>query len=148
MNIHPGRIVSRITSDTQDFGQLVTIVTDVASQVIEAVVLGVILWRIDWKLTLIILAFLPLLFIFGILFRKIARQGDPAGNARHGQRQRHHQGDRQRHRGGQEFPPGAEHLRDLQRRQPDLLPGELEARVHPQLGVPGAQRGWPGWPPR
>ena len=69
-----GRIVSRITSDTQDFGQLVTIVTDVASQVIEAVVLGVILWRIDWKLTLIILAFLPLLFIFGILFRKIARR--------------------------------------------------------------------------
>jgi ATP-binding cassette subfamily B protein len=69
-----GRIVSRITSDTQDFGQLVTIITDVASQVIEAGVLGGILWRIDWKLTLIILAFLPLLFIFGILFRKIARR--------------------------------------------------------------------------
>ncbi len=69
-----GRIVSRITSDTQDFGQLVTIVTDVASQVIEAVVLGVILWRIDWKLTLIILAFLPVVFIFGILFRKLARR--------------------------------------------------------------------------
>ena len=69
-----GRIVSRITSDTQDFGQLVTIVTDVTSQVIEAVVLGVVLWRIDWKLTLIILAFLPLIFLFGILFRKLARR--------------------------------------------------------------------------
>jgi ATP-binding cassette, subfamily B, bacterial len=69
-----GRIVSRITSDTQDFGQLVTIVTDVASQIIEALVLGVILWRIDWKLTLIILAFIPIVFIFGILFRKLARR--------------------------------------------------------------------------
>lgn len=69
-----GRIVSRITSDTLDLGQLVTIVTDVAAQVIEAVVLGVVLWRIDWKLTLIILAFLPVVFIFGILFRKLARR--------------------------------------------------------------------------
>ena len=69
-----GRIVSRITTDTQDFGQLVTIVTDVTSQVIEAVVLGVVLWRIDWRLTLIILAFLPLIFFFGILFRKLARR--------------------------------------------------------------------------
>jgi ATP-binding cassette subfamily B protein len=69
-----GRIVSRITSDTQDFGQLVTIITDVAAQVIEAVILGVVLWRIDWKLTLIILAFLPVVFTFGILFRKLARK--------------------------------------------------------------------------
>jgi len=69
-----GRIVSRITSDTQDFGQLVTIITDVAAQVIEAVILGIVLWRIDWKLTLIILAFLPMVFTFGILFRKLARK--------------------------------------------------------------------------
>lgn len=69
-----GRIVSRITSDTQDFGQLVTIVTDVASQIMEALVLGIVLWQIDWKLTLIILAFVPLLFVFGLLFRKIARK--------------------------------------------------------------------------
>jgi ATP-binding cassette subfamily B protein len=69
-----GRIVSRITSDTQDFGQLVTIITDVAAQVIEAVILGIVLWRIDWKLTLIILAFLPVVFTFGILFRKLARK--------------------------------------------------------------------------
>jgi ATP-binding cassette subfamily B protein len=69
-----GRIVSRITSDTQDFGQLVTIITDVAAQVIEAVILGVVLWRIDKKLTLIILAFLPVVFTFGILFRSLARK--------------------------------------------------------------------------
>lgn len=35
-----GKIVSRITSDSMDFGQLVTIVTDVLSQVIEVIILG------------------------------------------------------------------------------------------------------------
>ena len=69
-----GRIVSRITTDTQDFGQLVTIVTDVLSQVLEALVLGVVLLTIDWKLTLIIFAIIPVVFVLGILFRSIARK--------------------------------------------------------------------------
>ncbi len=69
-----GRIVSRITSDSQDFGQLVTIITDVASQILEAGVLGVVLIRTDWKLALIIFATIPFVFIFGILFRRLARK--------------------------------------------------------------------------
>lgn len=69
-----GRIVSRITSDSQDFGQLVTIITDVASQVIEVLFLAVVLLTIDWKLALIIFAVIPLVFVFGILFRKAARR--------------------------------------------------------------------------
>jgi ATP-binding cassette, subfamily B, bacterial len=69
-----GRIVSRITTDTQDFGQLVTIVTDVLSQVLEALVLGVVLLTIDWKLTLIIFAIMPVIFGLGLLFRSIARR--------------------------------------------------------------------------
>ena len=44
-----GRIVSRITSDTNDFGQLIIIVTDVASQVVQAIFLGVVLFRTDVK---------------------------------------------------------------------------------------------------
>jgi ATP-binding cassette subfamily B protein len=40
-----GRIVSRITSDTNDFGQLIVIITDIAAQIFQAVLLGVILWR-------------------------------------------------------------------------------------------------------
>ena len=69
-----GRIVSRITSDSQDFGQLVTIITDVASQVLEAGVLAVVLLNTDWKLALIIFATIPFVFIFGILFRRLARK--------------------------------------------------------------------------
>ena len=45
-----GRIVSRITSDTNDFGQLVVIVTDVGSQIVQAIILGVVLFRTDLKL--------------------------------------------------------------------------------------------------
>ncbi len=69
-----GRIVSRITSDTNDFGQLVVIITDVASQIVQAVILGVVLFRTEWRLSLLLMAFLP--FIFGVasLFRVLARR--------------------------------------------------------------------------
>ena len=69
-----GRIVSRITSDTNDFGQLVVIVTDVGAQILQAMVLGVVLFRAEWHLALTVLAFTP--FIFGVAagFRAMARR--------------------------------------------------------------------------
>jgi len=68
-----GRIVSRITSDTNDFGQLVVIITDVVSQMIQALILGVVLFRTEWRLALLLMAFMP--FIFGVAagFRALAR---------------------------------------------------------------------------
>ncbi len=68
-----GRIVSRITSDTNDFGQLVVIITDVVSQMMQALILGVVLFRTEWRLSLLLLAFMP--FIFGVAagFRTLAR---------------------------------------------------------------------------
>jgi ATP-binding cassette, subfamily B, bacterial len=69
-----GRIVSRITSDTNDFGQLVIIVTDVGSQIVQAVILGVVLFRTDLKLSLMLLAFLPVIFGIASLFRVLARR--------------------------------------------------------------------------
>lgn len=69
-----GRIVSRITSDTNDFGQLVVIVTDVASQFIQAIILGVVLFRTDLKLSLMLMAFLPVIFAVAALFRNLARR--------------------------------------------------------------------------
>lgn len=74
-----GRIVSRITTDTQDFGQLVTIVTDVVSQFIEALVLAIILVTIEWKLSLILFAMIPFVFIFAILYRNLARRVTQTG---------------------------------------------------------------------
>lgn len=68
-----GRIVSRITSDTNDFGQLVVIVTDVASQIVQSVILGVVLARTEWRLFLIMMSFMPVVFAIAMGFRTLAR---------------------------------------------------------------------------
>ncbi len=69
-----GRIQSRITTDTRDFGDLVTLVTDVTTQVIEAVILGVVLVRIDWRLSLYVFALIPIVFFLGLAYRRLARK--------------------------------------------------------------------------
>jgi ATP-binding cassette subfamily B protein len=69
-----GRIVSRITSDTNDFGQLVVIVTDVGSQIVQAIILGVVLFRTDLKLSLMLVVFLPIIFAVAAGFRVMARR--------------------------------------------------------------------------
>ncbi len=69
-----GRIVSRITSDTRDFGQLVILATDLISQMVQAIILAVVLVAIEWRLSLIVFGFLPLLYFVASGFRKIARQ--------------------------------------------------------------------------
>lgn len=74
-----GKIVSRITSDSMDFGQLVTIVTDVLSQIIEVVILGIALITIEPRLTSIVLVILPVVFGFSIGYRQIARRATQKG---------------------------------------------------------------------
>jgi ATP-binding cassette subfamily B protein len=68
-----GRIVSRITSDTNEFGQLVVIVTDVGSQIVQTIFLGVVLARTEWRLFLVMLAFMPVVFGIAMGFRRLAR---------------------------------------------------------------------------
>jgi len=68
-----GRIVSRITSDTNEFGQLVSIVTDVGSQITRAVLLGFVLVRTETSLSLILFSFMPFLFLLAFGYRRIAR---------------------------------------------------------------------------
>jgi ATP-binding cassette subfamily B protein len=74
-----GRIVSRITSDTNDFGQLIIIVTDVGAQFVQAFILGVVLFRTDLKLSLLLVVFLPIIFAiasgFRIMARRVTRRG-------------------------------------------------------------------------
>jgi ATP-binding cassette subfamily B protein len=68
-----GRIVSRITSDTRDFGNLVTFVTDLISQFVQAIILGIALVSIDWHLSLWVFGFMPILFLAAMSFRRLAR---------------------------------------------------------------------------
>lgn len=69
-----GRIVSRITSDTNDFGQLVVIITDVTAQVIQAVIIAIVLFKTEWRLALLMLGFLPFIFAIAAGFREMARR--------------------------------------------------------------------------
>ncbi|MBI5824049.1 MAG: ABC transporter ATP-binding protein [Chloroflexi bacterium] len=69
-----GRIVSRITSDTNDFGQLVVIITDVVSQIIQAIIIAVVLFRTEWRLALLLIGFLPFIFAIASGFRALARR--------------------------------------------------------------------------
>jgi ATP-binding cassette subfamily B protein len=68
-----GRIQSRITSDTRDFGQLITMVTDLCTQVFEAVILGVVLVHIEWRLSLFAFATIPIILALAISYRNLAR---------------------------------------------------------------------------
>ena len=69
-----GKIVSRITSDTRDFGELVTLITDVASMFIESLILAVVLLAIQWQLSMYVFALVPIVFVLGLAYRTIARR--------------------------------------------------------------------------
>jgi len=69
-----GRVVSRITSDTQEFAQVVVLVTDVVSQFLEAMILLAVLVFIEWRLLPWLLIFLPVLLLVSIGFRRLARR--------------------------------------------------------------------------
>ncbi len=69
-----GRIVSRITSDTQEFGEVIVLSTDVINQLAVALILIITLFTIEWRLTLLVLAMAPFVALAALAFRKLARQ--------------------------------------------------------------------------
>ncbi len=78
---HPsGKIVSRVTSDTQDFSETVNLVTDLLSQVLLVAILSVWLFSINLWLTLLLIGMSPVAAGIALGFRKLARK--VTGNAR------------------------------------------------------------------
>jgi ATP-binding cassette subfamily B protein len=69
-----GRIVSRITSDTQEFARVVVLVTDLVAQMLQALLLLVVLIQINGRLTLWLVMMMPVMFAIAVGFRRIARQ--------------------------------------------------------------------------
>ncbi len=68
-----GKILSRITGDTEEFGQTIVLTSDIFTQLAQALaLLGVLLSR-NVRLTLILLAFLPLIALIALIFRRYAR---------------------------------------------------------------------------
>jgi ATP-binding cassette subfamily B protein len=68
-----GRIISRITSDTDEFAQVVLLITDLVGQVLLVVILAVVLFTVSWQLTLTLLALTPFVLLLALGFRRIAR---------------------------------------------------------------------------
>lgn len=72
---HPsGKIVSRITSDTQDLSEVVTLTTNLISQVLLVLFLTVWLLNISVGLTLLLLAMAPAAAALALSFRRVARR--------------------------------------------------------------------------
>ncbi len=69
-----GRIISRITSDTEEFAQVTQILTEVVSQILMFIILFVILTMTSWRLTLLLLGTMPVVFLFAWGMRSLARK--------------------------------------------------------------------------
>ncbi len=69
-----GRIVSRITTDTQEFGEVIIISTDVINQLFVAFILIGALFNIQATLTLVLLATAPLVVLSTLGYRALARR--------------------------------------------------------------------------
>ena len=68
-----GRIVSRVTSDTQDFATVVTLTIDLLSQIVLVLVIGLVLLTQNVRLALITFAVGPIVVTIALVFRRLAR---------------------------------------------------------------------------
>ena len=72
---HPtGKIVSRVTSDTQDFSDVVGLVINLISQVLIIIILIIWLFNINVGLTLLLLGMSPVAAVIALSFRRVARR--------------------------------------------------------------------------
>ncbi len=69
-----GRVVSRITSDTEEFGQVIMLTNDVINQVFSSLILVAVLLTIEVRLTLAVLAMAPFVAVTALSFRHLARR--------------------------------------------------------------------------
>ncbi len=69
-----GKIVSRINSDSRDFGQTVELSLEVISSFVVMIIIILLLSLINITLTLIMLIAIPLFFVVALAFRKFARK--------------------------------------------------------------------------
>jgi ATP-binding cassette subfamily B protein len=75
-----GKLISRITSDTEELGQVLQLGADILAQLVQTVVLLVYLLAQNVVLTLIMLAFIPVVLLATALLRKFARDATRQGS--------------------------------------------------------------------
>ncbi len=75
-----GKIVSRITSDTQEFGDIMLATSDVVSQLIAVVFLTVVLLQRSIELSVVLFLTLPMYIVAVRVFRWLARRATRQGS--------------------------------------------------------------------
>jgi len=68
-----GKIVSRVTSDTQDFSDVVMLVLNLVSTLIYVLILFAVMFSINVRLSAITLATVPIVIVLALSFRHVAR---------------------------------------------------------------------------
>lgn len=68
-----GKIVSRITSDTQEFADVIMVSSDVVSQTIQVLILMAIMFNQSWQMSLVLLGTTPIIVLAAMGFRRVAR---------------------------------------------------------------------------
>ncbi|MCB0152526.1 MAG: ABC transporter ATP-binding protein, partial [Caldilineaceae bacterium] len=69
-----GRIVSRITTDTDEFSRVAVLVTEVGSQLLLVTLLLTYLFTVNWQLTLLLALLAPVAMIVASTFQRWARR--------------------------------------------------------------------------
>jgi ABC-type multidrug transport system fused ATPase/permease subunit len=80
-----GKVVSRVTSDSYDFSQTVTLVLSVVSQVLLVFIVTGVLFLRSPELTLVVFILIPLIVVVALGFRKIARDVTTQGQRAQGE---------------------------------------------------------------
>lgn len=69
-----GKVVSRVTSDTEDFATVVTLTLNLLSQLLLVLLLMAVLFWINVRLALLAVALIPVIVLTALAFRRIARR--------------------------------------------------------------------------
>jgi ATP-binding cassette, subfamily B, bacterial len=68
-----GKVISRITSDTQDFATVVTLTIELISQLVLVAVIGAVMLAVNVRLGLLTIAVGPVVILVALVFRHLAR---------------------------------------------------------------------------
>jgi ATP-binding cassette subfamily B protein len=74
-----GRVISRITTDTQEFAQVVVLITDIISQLLSVLILNILLFTISVPLTIAVMVMAGLIVVFALGLRGLARRATRSG---------------------------------------------------------------------
>ncbi len=75
-----GKVVSRITSDTQELQQVILITTDIVAQIVEFLLIFAVLLTREWRLTMLLIGSMPIIVALALMFRHFARLATRQGS--------------------------------------------------------------------